>query len=144
MKHENGGAEEGAVGEKAEDEGRRDLVWCIRDADVEVWQGCFNEVAYHDLELLLLGPAGVGGCAERGETTCYSLSLHTLRQLGRHAWIHLHRRDMLRLLQYPHGQVTGTRTDFEDLVCGTEVRLRRLFFCTLCHLAAFDIPFQRC
>ena len=53
----------------------------------------------------------------------YLLSLHTLRQLGRHPRIHLHGRDMLRLLQYAHSEVARTRTNFKHLVRGAKVCL---------------------
>ena len=54
----------------------------------------------------------------------YELSLHSLRQLSRHTRVHLHRRTVLRLFQYPHSQVTGTRTDFEHLVSRAQIGLR--------------------
>lgn len=54
LKHEDGNAEERAVGEESEDEGRRDLVWRVGDADVKVGQFSLDKVADHNVELALL------------------------------------------------------------------------------------------
>lgn len=48
------------------------------------------------------------------------LSLHTLGELGGHARIHFDDRDLFRLLQNAHRQITRTRTDFQHRVGGFE------------------------
>lgn len=54
LEHEDSAAEERAVGEEAEDQGRGDLVGGVGYTDVEVGEGCFDEVTDHDFELALL------------------------------------------------------------------------------------------
>jgi hypothetical protein len=51
------------------------------------------------------------------------LSLDTLCELCGHARVHLHRRAVLCLFQYFHGQVSRTWADFKDLIRGSEVGL---------------------
>lgn len=53
LEHEDSAAEEGAVGEEAEDERGGDLVGGVGDADVEVGEGGFDEVADYDFEFAL-------------------------------------------------------------------------------------------
>ena len=55
LEHEDGGAEERAVREEAEDEWRGDLVWRVGDADVKVGQRRFDKVADDEVEFALLG-----------------------------------------------------------------------------------------
>ena len=56
LEHQDCDAEERAVREEAEDEGRGYLVGRIRDADIEVWERRLHEVADNDLEFALLRP----------------------------------------------------------------------------------------
>lgn len=57
------------------------------------------------------------------------LPLHSLRHLRRHSGIQLDGDDLLRLLQYPHGQVPRTGTDLENHIFGFEVRFCDDGFC---------------
>lgn len=43
-----------------------------------------------------------------------SLAKNTLRDFTRHSRIHLHCHDFPTLLEYPHGKVPRSGTDFED------------------------------
>ena len=52
-----------------------------------------------------------------------ALSLDPLRQLGRHARVHLHRRYMLRFFKYPHSQISCTRADLENFIGRTKIGL---------------------
>ena len=56
LEHQDCDAEERAVREEAEDEGRGYLVGRIRDADIEVWERRLHEVANNDLKFSLLRP----------------------------------------------------------------------------------------
>ena len=51
------------------------------------------------------------------------LALDALCELGGHARVHFHRRAVLCLFQYFHGQVSRTWADFEDLIRRAEVGL---------------------
>ncbi len=53
----------------------------------------------------------------------HSLPLNPLRHLRRHPWIHFHGHHLPTLLQYPHGQVACTWTNFEDDIGGFEIGL---------------------
>jgi hypothetical protein len=44
------------VRQEAEDEGRRDLIWGVGDADVKVGEFRLHEIADYDFESTLLGP----------------------------------------------------------------------------------------
>ena len=37
------------MGEQAEDNWRRDLVWCVGNADIEIGELCFHKVTNDDL-----------------------------------------------------------------------------------------------
>lgn len=65
LEHQDRDAEEGAVREEAEDEGRGDLVWCVGDADVEVRERGLYEVADDDLQLALLRPTALSAVQKR-------------------------------------------------------------------------------
>lgn len=106
LEHEDRDAGEGPRREELEDDGGRDLVRRVADADVEVGEGHLAEVAEDDLELAALARA-----------------VHTLVQLGAHARVHLDDGALLALLEDADSEVTGTRTDFEDDVGGLEVGL---------------------
>lgn len=69
LEHQDRDAAQRAVREQAEDERRGDLVGRVGDADVEVGQLGFDEVADDDLEFALLGPGGanVRACRENEE-----------------------------------------------------------------------------
>lgn len=51
------------------------------------------------------------------------LSLDTFCKLGRHAWVHLHCGHALRLLQDAYSKIPSTGSDFQDLICRSEIRL---------------------
>jgi len=56
LKHEHRGADDRSVREEFEHERRRDLVRRVGDADVEIREIGFDEIAKDDFEFLLLGP----------------------------------------------------------------------------------------
>lgn len=56
LEHQYGHPEERSVGEEAEDEGGRDLVGRVGDADVKVGELRLHKVADDDLESTLRGP----------------------------------------------------------------------------------------
>mmetsp|Transcript_17832 Transcript_17832/g.53666 ORF Transcript_17832/g.53666 Transcript_17832/m.53666 type:complete len:400 (+) Transcript_17832:82-1281(+) len=103
LEHEDRAAEERAVREEAEDEGRGDLVRHVGRADVEDGPRAAQHVRLLHLEVR---PARIGG---------------PLPNLCGHSRVDLVRHHALRPLEQPDRHVTGSRTDLEDRVAGLEV-----------------------
>ena len=108
LEHEDGAAEEGAVQEEFEDEGRGDLVRHVGNANVKEGQLSLDDITHHDLQLLLVvGP------------------LHPLLQLGHHPGVQLTGSDLLDLVQHLDCQVTRTRPNLQHCVCVSKCGLKQ-------------------
>ena len=59
----------------------------------------------------------------RGKRSRDALSLDTLCDFCCHPRIHLDGCDMFCFFENPNRQISSTRTDLKDFVCGTKVRL---------------------
>ena len=114
---------------QAKDEGRRDLIGCVGDADVEIGQVGFHKVANNDVEFSLFG-SGMERVLdamrrEKKKRCRYVLSLYTLRDFCCHPRVHLYSGDMFGFFENSDRQISGTGTDLQDFVRGAEIRLER-------------------
>lgn len=104
LEHENTTPRWVRHAEELEDEGTRDLVGRVGDADVVLREVELDGVAQQDLELPLRGRAH-----------------DALGDLGGHPRIQLDGVQLLGLLQYAHADVARSGADLEDGVGGLEV-----------------------
>lgn len=106
LEHENTTPRGVRHAEELEDEGARDLVGRVGDADVVLRKVELDGVAQEDFELLLRGG-----------------SHDTLGDLGGHPRVQLDGVQLLGLLEYAHANVARSGADLEHGVGGLEVRL---------------------
>lgn len=107
---------------QAKDKGRRDLIWCVGYADIEIGQVRFDKITNDNVEFSLFRSEIACELDSTGELR-YLLSLDTLGDFCRHPRVHLYGSDMFRLFENANGQISSTGTNLQDLVRGTEISL---------------------
>ena len=97
LEHDDRATEHGAVRKELEEEGGRNLIGDVGDADVEEGEGDFEDVPLDDLEVFaVLG------------------AFDSLQDLADHPGVVLDGNDFFRTLQQLDGQVTRAGADFHD------------------------------
>lgn len=116
------------MGKQAKDEGRRDLIGRVGNANVEIGQVSFDKVANDNVEFSLFG-SGMNQCwmaCDGREKECrYALSLDTLRDFCCHPRVHLYSGDMFGFFKNSDRQISSAGTNLQDFVRGTKIRLER-------------------
>lgn len=106
LEHEYCTAEHGSVLEELENQGRRDLIRGVGNAQVEKGQLSLDGITLDELELVLIAQFA-----------------HSLGDFSDHAGINFDCNRFLASFQERGCKITRTGTDFKDNICGLDSRL---------------------